>query len=180
MAAKRVNSADMVGAKRLAWLFGVSTTRVHQMIREGILPRSVDGKRYDEAAAVQSLVRHLRSQLRLAQRGGANLATERTRLTKTKADIAEAQRQVTLGNLVPADQVGLVWQEIVVTARTRLLAIPDKVAARIAAVRSPREAAALVRAELYEALSELANPKAAGAIPANADCARAATAGGRA
>jgi hypothetical protein len=66
------------------------------------------------------------------------------------------ERGVKRGALVPIEQIDEVWQSAAVGARTRLLAIPDKIASRLVAARSAADVARLLRAELNEALGEIA------------------------
>lgn len=67
----------------------------------------------------------------------------------------EYDREV--GKVVEIDAVVSLVAAQFATVRTRLLAIPSKVASRIALIQTPEEARALVEAEITEALKELAD-----------------------
>jgi phage terminase Nu1 subunit (DNA packaging protein) len=97
---------------------------------------------------VHGYVRHLR-------RGGSVYLEERARFTKVKADTAALAHRVRSGELVPAAEVAETWVALVSVMRTRLLAIPSRVAARWGMVQSTVEAAAMMREEVHEALSVL-------------------------
>ena len=59
------------------------------------------------------------------------------------------------GKLVPADQVAGVWAQALTAVRSRLLAVPSKVAHRIRQCANDVEAQQLVRREIEAALSVL-------------------------
>jgi phage terminase Nu1 subunit (DNA packaging protein) len=79
---------------------------------------------------------------------------ERTRLIAAQAERAERLNRVEAGKLVPAVDVKAEWLDISIQIRTRLLAIP----ARIAALHpnNPKLIADLER-ELHDALNTIAN-----------------------
>lgn len=78
----------------------------------------------------------------------------RDRLIAAQAARAERINQTEAGELVPADQVKAEWLDIVLTIKTRLLAIPVRVAA--AHPGHPAIIASLER-ELHAALSTIAD-----------------------
>ena len=60
------------------------------------------------------------------------------------------------GELLPANEVRAGWSQIVAQVKMRLLAIPSKIAARLAVTRTAAECKALVDVEIREALEALA------------------------
>jgi phage terminase Nu1 subunit (DNA packaging protein) len=154
-----------VNIQVIARLFEVTPGRIYQLVDEGIIPRVARGQ-YDLIASVQSYLRHLRKQLSDARVGLGDYGNERARLTRARADVAEMDRSVKTGELVPADQLEETWLTLAGNVRTRILAVPDKIAPRIVTVKNPVEAAKLIRHELNEALSEIATTKVPGAPPA--------------
>lgn len=153
---------NLVRAGMLARLFGVSERRVRQMASEGIIPAAASHGRYDQTLCVQGYVRHLKTRLDTAEHGNASLTAERQRLTSAKADMADMERKRLDGELVPISQITEGWLAAYSNVRTRILAIPDKLAPRIATVHSTIEAAHMLRAELYEALTEIATSEPPG------------------
>jgi phage terminase Nu1 subunit (DNA packaging protein) len=80
--------------------------------------------------------------------------TIRNRLITAQAARAERINQTESGELVPADQIQAEWLDIVLTIKTRLLAIPARVAA--AHPGNPAIITTLER-ELHSALASIAN-----------------------
>ncbi len=56
-----------------------------------------------------------------------SLLEEETRLKRLKADLAQLELDVKLGELIPVHEVKNVWQKIVAAARTRLLGIHSNI-----------------------------------------------------
>ena len=77
----------------------------------------------------------------------------RDRLVEVQAQRVELLNKKTAGELVPADQVAAEWQDIVATLKSRLLAIP----ARVAAAHPNNPAVETLRVELESALNALAD-----------------------
>jgi hypothetical protein len=138
---------DGLSAVELGEALLLTATHVRRLANDGVLPKQSNGK-YTLGPCVHGYIRHLR-------RGGSAYLEERARYTRTKADAAALALKVRAGELVPAADVSETWQALVLVMRTRLLAIPTRVAARWGMVRSTVEAAAMVRDEVYEALTIL-------------------------
>ena len=148
------SDANLVSVGALAEFLGVSVSRINQFREAEIVVRDRRGL-YDLRASVQGYVRHLKSRLELAEHGGQNLSAERTRLTAARADAAEMDRSLKKGELVRISDLLDTWLMVASNTRTRILAVPDKLASQILTVRSPVEASQMMREELYEALSEI-------------------------
>lgn len=137
----------------LARLFGISTQRIGQLNDQGAV-RRLDRNEYALETSIKLYVGHLR---KVASSGGADaaLSSERVRLTRAKANAAEAEQKILAGELVPASDVLAAWEVLVERSRTRLLAIPSMVGGRLGP-----QAAELVRKMLYETLDEISKTKA--------------------
>jgi phage terminase Nu1 subunit (DNA packaging protein) len=92
-----------------------------------------------------------------ALRGGGIKAQEqeRTRLYRNQADheelrVAEKSRQ-----LIPVSEVDEVWGEIAIAIKSKLLAMPARIAQVALAASSLREVEEAIRVEIYSALNEL-------------------------
>ena len=85
----------------------------------------------------------------------ANLTAARARLTASRAAVADMQRRKLEGSLVPIDEVEALWAHQVTMARTRLLAIPAKVAVSLGMAQNAMQRQEIVRREIYAALDEL-------------------------
>ena len=94
------------------------------------------------------------------ERGG--LIDARTRLTLARAKAEELKQRELDGELIPAEQIEEAWLMIASNTRTRILAIPRKLAPILAPSRPPGEVEAILTAEVREALTELSMTKVPG------------------
>lgn len=150
----------------IAKLLDLSERRVQQLGREGVIPKAERG-RYDLVGAVRGYVRYLRDQASRAQSGVADFATERARLVKAKADLAEMEAAERRRALLPADQVEDAWREVLARLRARLLVLPDRIAPLVHEETTIAGARSLIRATIAEALAELASLPVVAADPAS-------------
>ena len=149
----RVNKAT------LARHLDLTVRRVDQKIVAGELPVSDAKGNFDLESCVVSYIRSLRSQIVPMRTDEKNappsLITERARLTKAKADVAEMQRQELMGLLIPTAQIEPAWLNLASVVRRRVLAIPSRAAARIGEIKDQASLSALLTEEIHEALDEL-------------------------
>ena len=148
----------LISAAGLARLFGISVQRIGQLADQGAVIRR-DRNAYDLEGSIRAYTAHLR---KAASGGGADavLSNERTRLTRARADMAEAERQQQAGILVDARQVEDAWLVCCDRVRTRILAVPTIVGGRLGP-----QAAELVRGMLYEAMEEISKTSAVPGLP---------------
>ena len=152
-----------VSAAVLGDLFGVTDRRIRQMAEEGIVARAAKG-RYK---LVESIKNYLLT-LKLAAEGvGVELADgeinfdeEKALHERVKRHISELKLQTMKGELHKAADVESVMMDMLVAFKTRVLAIPTKVAP----ILENRDAAFIkerLTSEVMEALNELKdyNPK---------------------
>lgn len=137
-------------------LLDLSERRVQQLAREGVIPRAERGN-YDLVGAVRGYVRYLREQVSRAEAGIADLGSERARLVKAKADLAEMEAAERREDLLPAPDVTAAWTEIMALVRARLLALPDKIAPVVHETTSIAEARGVVRKAIHDVLAEIAS-----------------------
>ncbi|QXP83008.1 hypothetical protein [Methylococcus sp. Mc7] len=83
---------------------------------------------------------------------------EKARLTHHQANLSALEEAGKRRDLIPADVVESRWQLLSDRVRTRLLAFPAPAAAAVAGMESAQEAERTLRALVYQALRELANP----------------------
>lgn len=80
--------------------------------------------------------------------------SERARLTHHQANTAEMEDQLKRGELIPAYQVEQAWSDMVASARTRLLALPSRVASACSG-KNAEDIEVLARDIITEALLQL-------------------------
>ncbi|MFE8032268.1 hypothetical protein [Thiohalocapsa marina] len=82
---------------------------------------------------------------------------ERARLDRARADLAELALAQKRGELLAASDVEENWTSMVLNARSKLLALPSKLAHELAGTRDPAEVASRLKTAVYQALEELAS-----------------------
>lgn len=139
----------------IASLLDISERRVQQLSRAGVIPKAARG-RYELIGSVRGYIRHLRDLNIKGESGTADYGTERARLVKAKADLAEMEASQMRGDLLPAPDVTAAWTEIVALIRARLLVLPDKIAPVVHETTSLNQARDVIKKAVYEILTEIA------------------------
>lgn len=145
----------VMNAEQLASLLGVS----HQTVRTAAVKLSRG--QFDVAATLRQYLDRLRQHAGRAGRPSASsdteaLRAEKLRLTAAQREAQELKNAQMRAELVPVMQVRQEWTALATDLRAGLMAIPARVSARAGL---SREAAALLEAELREALEELTDER---------------------
>ena len=82
--------------------------------------------------------------------------SDKARLMKAKADIAEMEAERLAGDLVPTAEVEAAWTEIMARVRARMLAVPSRAAPMAIGQPSIEAAHEVIETFVHEALAELA------------------------
>ncbi len=141
----------------------LSTTRIHGLVKAGILPKSGRAA-YDLDACRVAYIRYIREIAagRGSKDGAVDLVAERARLTKAQALKCERENAVAEGEFLRT----AVFHTMVTAAfrrvRSKLLAMPSKLAPLMAPAMTPAEAQAMLRDTVHAALDELAATNVAG------------------
>ena len=141
----------------IAKLLDLSERRVQQLSREGVIPKAERGQ-YDLIGSVRGYVRYLRDQAVKAQAGAPDYMAERARFIRARADLAEMDAQEKRRSLIAADQIEVAWIAVLALLRTRLLALPDRLAPQAFEQPTVGETRNLIRAAIREVLDDLAEP----------------------
>lgn len=136
----------------LADLFGVTDRTIRDLAKRGIIAKAGCG--FVLADSVRRYCAHLRD---LATgRGGeaaiTSATTERARLARMQADLAETKGRKLRGELVEANAVEAEWSGVLRTVRAGMLAVPSRAAQRLPHLSAPdvAEIDSEVRAVLTE------------------------------
>ncbi len=143
---KNLSSSD------LADLLGISPRWVQKLTADGTLKKNTEDK-YNLAQAVQGYCEYLRGTSKSNQ---GDLDAETLRLTRAKADKAEISVEMLLGDTVRIEAVGQIWGDLVTAFRSRMLGLPNKMAAILALKEDPAEIRDLIMEEVRDALEDLA------------------------
>ncbi len=90
----------------------------------------------------------------------SNLIEEKTRLTKAQADKAELEAEALKGTLIHIDDVLKTWSTMIINFRARLLALPHNITHKLINKQEYYEIESILKNEIYEALTELAEKNA--------------------
>lgn len=141
----------------IARLLDLSERRVQQLSREGVIPKAERGQ-YDLIGSVRGYVRYLRDQALKAQAGAPDYAAERARFIRARADLAEMEAEEKRRSLIAAEQIEAAWIAVLALLRTRLLALPDRLAPQAFEQTTVGDTRNLIRAAIREVLDDLAQP----------------------
>lgn len=148
----------------LANLFDITSQWVGELTKNGILRKhdTEVGPRYNVVEATRAYIKHLRE--KAAGRGDKDddvveketqkLAAE-VRIKEAKAKYAELELQELQGQMHRSEDVEAMTADLIYTIRGSLLALPGRLAVDVSAVRTPAEAAEVIRKEIALLMQEL-------------------------
>jgi len=149
----------------LAKLLNLTEVRIQQLAKLGVVIKGERG-RYDLWASIKGYVAYLQSR-NVSRPGSGVTATEgaevtgedyqkhRARLYKAKADSAELEASLLRGRLHDADAVRKVTEDMIASARAKLLGVPRKAAGKVKGLTELAEIEATIEEPIIEALNEL-------------------------
>lgn len=144
---------DGVSAAFLSKVLGLTIRRIRQLAAEGVIQKAGRG-RYPLAESVQRYIGLIDS----GGRGDGKVLDyhrERTRLTRIRADVAEVEERERRGLLIPAPLIERAWTQILTLVRQRILALPDRAAARLQDAETIGAKRAVLKELAQEILEEL-------------------------
>jgi phage terminase Nu1 subunit (DNA packaging protein) len=145
------------GSKDLAELFGYSAKRIEQLADEGIVVKRSRGK-YALWESIKGLVLHRDTKKKNQWDGdeGGSYEEHRARLTAAKADVAEISAAIAKGQAHDAGAVEAVWTDMLMNARSKLLALPTRLAPKLRKANDLAVVKDILETAITEALNELA------------------------
>lgn len=144
----------------LAEYLGLSTRRIRQLFKEGIVIKSQRG-RYDLKGSVLGYINSLRQaekkmdasieKMKISKEA-TTLQHEQLKKRKTELQVQEMEKK-----LHRAEDVEYYWNAMVLAAKSRLTAIPVKCAPVLVGIEDRKEIQAILKREVGDALNEIAN-----------------------
>ena len=132
---------------------GIQQPTLTRLIKHGVIDKQDRGK-YDIDAVRLQYLAHIRN-LAGNNNNDLELGRERARLAKEQADAKEMENAVERGDLVYIDHIVKQFESQLGKCKTKLLAVPTKVAAEAHASASVKEVQELIELAIIEALGEL-------------------------
>lgn len=147
-------------AKTIAKLLDLTTARVGQLAKEGVIVKLESG-RYP-ANAIPQYIRWLRE--KSIGRGVDNsgngleldLQQERAKLAKEQRKKTRLQNEELEGVLVNAEELKEDWIKYISSCRAKLLSLPTKLAPLVLPLTTTQETQDVIKKGVHEALDELA------------------------
>ena len=139
-----------ISQKDLATWLGLGVRHVRQLTTMGVLEQTTEG--YDLKASIQSYLTFLRSKT-------GNVSTERARLLKSQADMAELKVRQRNGELVLRNAVERETFALIRASRDKLLNIPDRTSGLLAAETDQSRIHAVLTKEIHSILTELSHAR---------------------
>lgn len=148
----------------MAKLFELDPRRVQQLAKEGVLPAASQRPyKFDLLPTVKAYIRYLRDRANGKEaktadtvKAEADKLRAEADLKQSKAKIAELQLKELEGKMHRSEDVEAMTNDLVYTARSMIMALPGRLAMDVVQTGSVNEASALIRAECYKILNELA------------------------
>jgi len=137
-------------------IFGITPRRYRQLVKEYGAPPVKNGK-VDLFKACKFLIEYYR---KMAEGGGsATLAEEKAKLIAWQTKLKELQYKKEEKRLVDIEVVRYVLETLILRTKSKLEAIPSKLAPVIITASSLREARDILEKYIKEVLNELGDPK---------------------
>jgi phage terminase Nu1 subunit (DNA packaging protein) len=114
----------------LAHLWGITVGAIGNLIARGAVTKQPNG-RFTMNIATREIVKHYRSELDRRRGLQKKDAGGRARLTEAQADMAEMNRGVLSGELIPEDWVEKRYVDLAALFVQRLMSVPDTVAPQL-------------------------------------------------
>jgi phage terminase Nu1 subunit (DNA packaging protein) len=156
---KNMSNADIVVTPDvLAKFLRVNTSRVHQLAREGTIPKPKSGRaNWDLMACVHAYWDYKEQAGGKPESKDAEYWNEKTRLTKAQADKEELMVSEKKGELVDAVEIIQEYSNYVLACRAKLLSMPTKLAYELIEINNPNIIQNKLEQAIDEALLELAS-----------------------
>jgi phage terminase Nu1 subunit (DNA packaging protein) len=156
-----LSAAPGVSATVVARVLNLSVSRVHELAKQPGFPAKQGPGLFDLNKVTLWYIRYLQAELRRRGPSGgvetAGILAERLRLLKTQTEKGERDNAFERGEFLRASSVESVWVKVMMNCRSRLLAMPSKLALTLVNQAEPGLIAEVIRREVYLALAELSS-----------------------
>lgn len=160
MAEPKITDCTEVSVAELASVLGISSNRIYQLSKDGIIQQSRRGH-FILSSAVQGYNKFLTKAIpdeddikieKTKKVADAHLKAAKARIAKLEADELE-------GKMHRSEDVEALTEDMIYTIRGALLALPGRLAVDAAAASTAAEASDVIRKEVYLIMKELSEYK---------------------
>lgn len=154
---KNTDDEIIVSSKVIATILGVTTRRVQQMSQEGIIEKY--GTKYKLIPTMQRYIKYLKTSKEATDNDNhrVDYEAEHARLEKAKREKAELQLALMKGKSHLAADIERELTKMLMSFRARILAMPTKLAPRVAPILDINKVESIIRSEINIALKELSD-----------------------
>ena len=147
----------MVNQKELAALLGLTTRQVNNLVEKGMPVVSENGKRLYDAPRCIAWYREAKVAEAVRANAPADLEEAKARKMSAEAELAEMQRDLERGRLMPVVDAEKAVGEIVGMVRAKLMAMPGKIGPLMVGCRTIAESTGRLEPAVHDVLLELAH-----------------------
>lgn len=151
---------EKVGASVIAEVLGLKSTRVNELVANGVLHPEGKPRKYALKRAVHDYVAYLKGQNDPSKAEEKDLEKKKLKAEAAfkTAKAAEAQLELaeTSGNMHSSEDVQAAFEQLVYGIRSMLLALPGRLAIDVTEAVNSAEASNIIRAQVDEILNTLA------------------------
>tara|TARA_R110000796_G_scaffold29304_4_gene79312 strand:- start:746 stop:1216 length:471 start_codon:yes stop_codon:yes gene_type:complete len=144
----------MASQVEIATKLGINASTFKDLVARGVVETRGQGQ-YNYEEVSKQYLDHLREVAAGRFSGNLELGAERARLAKEQADAKEMENAIGRGELVHIEKIAVEYEKQLTKLRTRLLALPNKVAPEAHACSTAKDVQALIETNIVEALNEL-------------------------
>ena len=138
----------------ISQLLKLSERRIQQLAKDEVIPKAQRGE-YDMIPCVHGYIDYLKAKIG-GEYTAEDLAINRNRLLKEKADLAEIEKQKQQGELITKDEVKKNWLNLLSVLKNKLLSMPNKVAPVVLTYKNVNEVKLILKDKIYDTLHEIA------------------------
>lgn len=147
------NHAPVVTTAQISEILDVSTRRIQQLAKEGVLVRISHGS-FDLKASIKSYIEFRIS--REQEDDELDKTTEEALWTRARRQKTELELQIMRGDLHRSEDVKRVMNDMIGAFRARILSIPSKFAPQLVGKTEIPPIKAILKNAVFETLEELA------------------------
>ena len=152
--ANKITTETEVSTSELACVLGITARYVRQLTEDGQLEKIKQGH-YALCASVQKYIDSREAVTEDDAKLERAKRTAEVTLKASKAHIAKMEADELRGKMHRSEDVEAVTADLIYTLRGSLLALPGRLAVDVAAVKTPAEAAEVIRREVALLMQEL-------------------------
>jgi phage terminase Nu1 subunit (DNA packaging protein) len=153
----KITRETTVNTQSLSNVIGITTRHINRLDDEGVFVK-IDRGKYQLCASVKTYIeKYVRPDENADKKVSFN--EEKALLTKAQREKAEIELDELRDSIYRSDYIIPIMQNLLLGVRNRLLAIPQRCAPQVMAASESIDVQEIIRREIYDALSELAEWK---------------------